>query len=1138
MYEKLLLHRDGGIIDARQQYEQDNCAVLAIGLGGTGVDCLKNLKAKVYNRLKPDNPDSTVPEYSHIKFLLVDTDKTGLTNANNKSTQISRIDLDTEFFDISHSGDMTKVFEANKKSLSNDPAYKEWLEHDRIKVKVAAFGAGGVRQLGRYLFMEKVRAFTDEVCAKVRQAMTGLTDPEVYVHIFSGISGGTGAGIFLDASYLVRHCLKDLGISANICGYFFLPDVNLSKPGIDNEASSYIKVNGYASMKEFDYCTNFERNGDKWSQYYPGIGTVESIAPPVDICHLITAQDSSGNVIDGAYHYAMNVVTDYFMEFVAKTNEDFTLKSHISNYVSKKEEINKKHGAMYEYCALGASSATLPFKEVITYLSAKMFREFDRAKSILPSKNEFEDFVNKNALSYNALENQLKAGVNMAFPIPDVRWQDAITDEGLTTEYFDIDCLQKAEKALSQNFDVLTREITDYSIAAEVGSAGNTSGARSVSAKVFDVLKTIMLNYNKGPYYAAAILRHTLGGDLIALFSAHIEQARIKLQQELVNQEAFEEDRIEARELFHDGSTNMLNGKKRYAAYCHCSREYALLQARISVYSKMVDAMELLKIQLNKLANVFTDVFRDTVERLINTFSANYNYLESEASKSVAYEFPIARIEDLRDSLDRTIKAMEVGEKMSEFMALMLSPRGIKAWITGNENDIVRLVTKYFTTLFNENSKKTMTQYLQEKYKTPDPEQLKKAIREDIMQDLDGKSAPLFWTSDMYDINAASRVGFISAPSESSEVIEAAKLLSNKDESLTVRVSDITDRITVIRCLVGVPLYGYLGLLQYENRSAESTKIGKHLYEGRGFKDGELSKTGRNWHILPSPSPLSTMNSSNNSELRSIAEKARKLYAKAEDREIIVKGDNGKSYWIKVITGEFVKRARTLYEESKASNLSAEERYKAHELLKALTLEFSRDESHEIENDGYAELPESNKRDVRIDHFAAAPKYREIVQKQLDILTEYDRWVEASAPKVDIEFDDFTNAIFAGVIVIDGSFIKYADDLTGEDVFLSKPSMQKGAIPLYQALENYRAADAQSKRALNSAVAAILDEYPIPTKVGAACDVVAREVSQEVLGRRLASFTASNPEETGRARQFFERFIEKLSAFMSRYLNL
>jgi hypothetical protein len=1130
MYEKLLLHRDGGIIDARQQYEQDNCAVLAIGLGGTGVDCLKNLKAKVYNRLKPDNPDSrfsSLPEYSHIKFLAVDTDKTGLTNANNKSTQISKIDLDTEFFDISHSGDMTKVFEANRKSLEADPAYKEWLEHDRIKVKVAAFGAGGVRQLGRYLFMERVRAFNDEVCAKIKQAMTGLTDPEVYVHIFSGISGGTGAGVFLDACYLVRHCLWNLGISANICGYFFLPDVNLSKPSIDTEAASYIKVNGYASMKEFDYCTNFERNGDRWSQYYPGIGMVQSNAPPVDICHLITAQDSSGNILDGAYNYAMNVVTDYFMEFVAKTSEDFTLKSHISNYVSKKEEIDKKHGAMYEYCALGAASATLPFKEVLTYLAAKMFMEFEGVRELVPSKAGFDEFVAKNALGYSALESRLKSGVNMAFAIPDVHWKDALTDDGLTAGYFEKDCLARAEAVLAKNFDDLTGEIKDY----------ESVKSRSIAAKVFDSLKAIMINPQKGPYYAAAILRHTLGGDLIALFSEHIEQARTKLQQELVNIDKFEQERVQAQEMFLDGSTGVFNGKKRYANYCTATREHALLKMRIAVYSKMVDAMEFSKNQLNKLANDFIDVFRDVIDRLINTFSANRNYLESTASLNTAYEFPIAMIDDLRDSLDRTVKSMEVGEKMSELMSLMLSPDGVKAWITGNENEIVSLTTRYFTTLFNENSAKTMTAYLQEKYKTTDPQQLKKSIREDIMFRLDGKSSPLFWTSDLYDINTASQVGFISAPIESSEVIEAAKSLSKKDESLTVRVSEITDRITIMRCLVGVPLYGYLGLVQYENRSAESSKIGKHLYEGRQFKEGDKTVFGRNWHILPSPSPLSTMNSSNNQELRQNAENARKLYEKAEARAIIVKSDNSKSYWIRKISADYFNQVREIYEES--INQSGEIKFQAHTKLKQLQIQYNKDEFYEIENDGYAELPEANKRDVRIDHFAAAPKYWQIVSNQLETLELIDGWIAGSAPVTDNDFDDFSDMLFSGVITVDNNFVKYTDSLTGEDLFLSKPSMPYGAVALYQALNSYRQLDAFTKQSLKTETGALLDKYPIAECVSEASAVIAEELSQAVLQRKLSAFCASNSnsQHIGAVRAVLAELKEKLKAFSSTYLN-
>ena len=74
VYSKLLLSAGGGIISASQQAEQTkNTATLLIGLGGTGVHCIRTIKTQVYDRLKPDNPGAPVPVYSHIRFLGVDT---------------------------------------------------------------------------------------------------------------------------------------------------------------------------------------------------------------------------------------------------------------------------------------------------------------------------------------------------------------------------------------------------------------------------------------------------------------------------------------------------------------------------------------------------------------------------------------------------------------------------------------------------------------------------------------------------------------------------------------------------------------------------------------------------------------------------------------------------------------------------------------------------------------------------------------------------------------------------------------------------------------------------------------------------------------------------------------------------------
>lgn len=73
MYNDLLLSHVGGIIPDMLKVKTDDCAVINIGLSGTGIDCLKMLKHKLYNNILPDNSEPYVPEYSNIKFLTIDS---------------------------------------------------------------------------------------------------------------------------------------------------------------------------------------------------------------------------------------------------------------------------------------------------------------------------------------------------------------------------------------------------------------------------------------------------------------------------------------------------------------------------------------------------------------------------------------------------------------------------------------------------------------------------------------------------------------------------------------------------------------------------------------------------------------------------------------------------------------------------------------------------------------------------------------------------------------------------------------------------------------------------------------------------------------------------------------------------------
>ena len=276
-YDKLLLNRGGGIIDVAQQAEQGDCAILAIVLGGTGTDGLRKLKEKVYNRVRPSDPGEAVPRYDHIRLLSVDCDVLGMQRSWEWDHGYGQLDPASEFFDISYDGSIAVLFKNKSQELAHDMCYREWLQFKKMGEMnwgSADAGTGGIRQLGRYLLMDHASDFLSTLEMEIRTALAGLDSASVYVHIFSGMGGGTGSGTFLDTCYLVRKAIDDVGVPGSmVMGYFFLPDVNL-RPVVDAMTQKYIRSNGYAAMQELDYCMSFEENGDSWHQEYPGIGMV------------------------------------------------------------------------------------------------------------------------------------------------------------------------------------------------------------------------------------------------------------------------------------------------------------------------------------------------------------------------------------------------------------------------------------------------------------------------------------------------------------------------------------------------------------------------------------------------------------------------------------------------------------------------------------------------------------------------------------------------------------------------------------------------------------------------------------------------------------------------------------------------
>ena len=385
VYSKLLLSAGGGIVSATQQAEQrKNTATVLIGIGGTGIDAISTIKTQLFSGIRPDDPDAANPKYNHIRFIGVDSCSVQDFRQGHKRGFQTGIE-ENEFFSISNAY-LREIF-TNATILKNREDLA-WLNWEELEPPVSInCSPCGVRQIGRFLMMDKSKDFMHRIEQEINMAIADLYEPTVNIHIFSGLSGGTGSGCFLDVCYMVRHVASRI-MRANVFGYFFLPEVNLSLiPSNNPRYEEALRRNGYAAMQELDYCMQFPENGGAFTQKYQDGVEICWDRPPVDICFLISATDSSVAPRHETYVKAMDVTAQYIIDNIA-TGAMVTYTG-VNRYLRfRQEEI--PISANVRYCTLGASCANIPFREINTYLASELFEKFSGIEKNVPDKEDIK----------------------------------------------------------------------------------------------------------------------------------------------------------------------------------------------------------------------------------------------------------------------------------------------------------------------------------------------------------------------------------------------------------------------------------------------------------------------------------------------------------------------------------------------------------------------------------------------------------------------------------------------------------------------------------------------------------------------------------------------------------------------------
>lgn len=287
---------------------------LIVGIGGTGVTAAKTVKEKIEQHYSSKSAKK-------LEFLFIDTDAASTAGLQDSDTLI-----------IQSADTAVLLKEYRDKSRCPNPVLSpeitEWLDPCLSPFRVMN-GAAGIRQAGRLILFLNINRVIRILQQKLDKISVGydLQQTRVKVHIFFGVGGGTGSGMFVDISYIIRELCKNCEIQ----GFVYMPDVSCLKKGLHDVHKRNIKRNGFAALKEIEQLMTLTP-GEEFKQSYSG-GTinVNSTYPIFDFCVLVGSKQDGRRKLFSEKEVHDRVAEYLLLELNQKEKNAFDFESFKCN---------------------------------------------------------------------------------------------------------------------------------------------------------------------------------------------------------------------------------------------------------------------------------------------------------------------------------------------------------------------------------------------------------------------------------------------------------------------------------------------------------------------------------------------------------------------------------------------------------------------------------------------------------------------------------------------------------------------------------------------------------------------------------------------------------------------------------------
>ena len=812
------ISKAGGITHEKTRIDTINHPILVIGLGGTGIDAMLRLKYQVGRRFKgADN----------IQFLGFETN-----DHDRKRYKGVALDPNLELIPLSNNGIGSIL---NNKSTM--PHYiKSWLSPD-ITITDGTKGASGNRQAGRLLLFEKINTTIDAIDGKIRSLRLGQEN-KLLVFILSGLSGGTGGGMFLDIAYIIRGIMeREYGAKGidrvETFGYLFTPDVNLASQNLNTHTQEYIQRNGYAALKELDYWMNIEeRPGHRFIQQYGSRLTVNSGLAPFNLCHLVSASNVDGVFISGAYDYCMNVAAENILNFLAleekESGQEFALQDYYSNLTSNIATMKTTlpegiaHKANFIYNIIGAATAEVPTAQINGYLTHQVFSTLELLFHQHPTAHDTNQFAGQVAMDIT------KLGQSLTRNLPPIKLDHIQTDyysyqNVIKTARVDIDeklktLYAQAKNQLSNHQPLLT----------------------ATKEKINQALEEIFIQPTKGPIYTAHMV--TAMEDYIHHAIKELEEKISTLKNEA---DALQFAAITAFETAQTARifTRIFGKESKKNQYISAKTAIYTSQLQQDIFAALIAIYKDLAAYLNQLNASKYNLFADILTEAKDIFESNVK----QPPEANQFTHHIIRLQEIKPAIDAMVAKVGFDTLATNLAKALLDNQ--EKFLDPNHPDIPAGLGDFIYNQFSSLHKQSMSWYLGQKY-GPD-RNIHSIIESTLAPKLKNDAKAIFHLDNTAGIFNFPSYGMVSVPANAPDIargIDSYKIQAGL--KFNMRKSSITDRIFWLNTQNGLPLFAFSPLKIYEALYESTIKtregIGRHL----------CMTEEENWVNLPSPIPM------------------------------------------------------------------------------------------------------------------------------------------------------------------------------------------------------------------------------------------------------------------------------------------